>query len=106
MISFETIENAVRILAEAAKPTKIILFGSYSRGDACEDSDIDLLVVEPKVSSKRDEMVRLRGLLRPLRMPVDVLVVSEKEFNDWRHLAGSVLYWADKEGKILHEASR
>ena len=106
MISFETIEKAVRILAEAAKPTKIILFGSYARGDACEDSDVDLLVVEPDVSSKRNEMVRLRRLLRPFRIPVDVLVVSEQEFNDWGHLTGSVLYWANTEGKILHEASR
>jgi predicted nucleotidyltransferase len=106
MISAETIEKAVRTLAEAVNPTKIILFGSYARGDADDDSDIDLLVVEPNVTSKRDEMVRLRGLLRPFRIPVDVIVVSEEEFNDWAHIAGTVLYWASREGKILHEAAR
>ena len=106
MISQETIEKAVRTLVEAAKPTKIILFGSYARGDAREDSDVDLLVVEPNVNSKRDEMVRLRRLLRPFRIPVDVIVVSENEFNDWGHLPGTILYWANTEGKVLHEASR
>ena len=32
------------ILAEAARPVPIILFGSHARGDVCEDSDIDLSV--------------------------------------------------------------
>ncbi|MBI4474341.1 MAG: nucleotidyltransferase domain-containing protein [Acidobacteria bacterium] len=106
MVSAETINRVVQTLVEAARPTKVILFGSYARGDARDDSDIDLLVVEPNVVSKRDEMVRLRRLLRPFRVPVDVIVVSETEFNDWAHLAGTVLYWANTEGKLLHEASR
>ena len=55
MISAETIDKVVRTLVEAARPTKVILFGSYARGDARDDSDIDLLVVEPSVVSKRDE---------------------------------------------------
>ena len=41
MISAETIEKAVRTLADAVKPTRIILFGSYARGDAREDSDVE-----------------------------------------------------------------
>ena len=39
MITREIIDRAVRILAEAAKPTRIMVFGSYARGDAREDSD-------------------------------------------------------------------
>jgi predicted nucleotidyltransferase len=105
MISAETIHEVVRSLVEAARPTKVMLFGSYARGDARDDSDIDLLIVEPTVVSKRDEMVRLRRLLRPFRVPVDLIVVSETEFNDWSPLVGTVLYWANTEGKLLHEAS-
>ena len=105
MISAETISQAVHVLVEAARPTKVILFGSYARGDARDDSDVDLLVVEPALVSKRDEMVRLRRLLRPFRIPVDLIVVSEEEFNDWAHLAGTVLYWANREGRVLHEAA-
>lgn len=97
--------QAVRVLVDAANPTRVILFGSYARGDAREDSDVDLLVVERKLVNKRDEMVRLRRLLRPFRIPVDALVVSKKEFNDWSQLSGTALYWANKEGKVVHEAA-
>ena len=106
MISSETIDSITSALVEAAKPTKVILFGSYARGDAREDSDLDLLIVEPKLTSKRGEMVRLRRLLRRFRVPVELIVVSQAEFNDWSPLTGTALYWANKEGKLLHEASR
>jgi predicted nucleotidyltransferase len=105
MVSQEQIAHAVRILADTARPSKIILFGSYARGEAQHDSDVDFLVVESSVSNKREEMVRLRNLLRPLRIPVEVLVVSEAELQEWSHLPGHVLYWAVKEGKALHEAA-
>lgn len=105
MISRETIRQAVRLLVEAAHPSKVILFGSYATGAAREDSDVDFLVIEPTVPHKRDEMVRLRKLIRPLRIPVDVLVASEQEIEDWGHLPGTVFYWALKEGEVLHEAA-
>ena len=83
---------------------KIILFGSYARGDANDESDVDLMVVEKHVQSKVKEIVRLRKLLRPLRLPIDMMVVSEQDVNDWGALPGTALYWAIKEGEVLYEA--
>ena len=103
MISESTIQKAVELLREAANPVKIILFGSYARGDITEKSDLDFLVIEKEFKSRREEMVRLSDVLRPLRIPVDVLVASEKVFNEWADTPGTVLYEAAKEGKVLYE---
>jgi predicted nucleotidyltransferase len=105
MIPQEKIDKAIRILVEIANPSKIILFGSYARGEAREDSDLDLLVIEPALSNRLAEIVRLRNALRPLRIPVDVIVASKDEIEDWGHLPGTLYYWALKEGKALHETT-
>ncbi|MDZ7292945.1 MAG: nucleotidyltransferase domain-containing protein [candidate division KSB1 bacterium] len=72
----------------AAKPEKIILFDSYARGEASEDSDLDFLVIVPTLANKHQEIVRLRRVLRPLRIPVEVLVASKAEVEEWGTFAG------------------
>ncbi len=105
MISPDVIQDAVRRLVAAAWPTRVILFGSYGRGEATEDSDLDLLVVLNQVSSRRAEMVRLRNVLRPLRIPADVLVVSEDQLFEWGDVVGTVLHEALAQGRVLYEAA-
>ena len=103
MISVETIQEAVEVLRRAASPRRIVLFGSYARGDADDDSDVDLLVVEDEGASAFAEMVRLRRLLSPLRMPVDLLVVSEEYYQYWRDTPGNLMFEVAEEGKVLYE---
>ncbi len=105
MISQEKINLAAKLLMSSSAAVKVILFGSYARGDASESSDVDFLVVEKNVPSKVKAMVRLRRVLRPLQLPVDVMVVSEDDIKEWGQLPGTALYWALKEGKVLQDAS-
>jgi predicted nucleotidyltransferase len=105
VISENTIQQAVDRLVSAAHPNKVILFGSYARGDANKDSDLDLMVIERELPNKFEEMIRLRQALRTLHIPVDVLVYSQEYVDEWGHLPGSALYWALKEGKVMHEVS-
>ena len=95
----------VEILKEAAPHATIILFGSRARGDARDDSDFDLLVVEPIVTARRREMVRLSDALRPLRIPVDILVVSKAGYDQWSVVPGTVFFRAATEGTVLHAAA-
>ncbi|MDO8413737.1 MAG: nucleotidyltransferase domain-containing protein [Gallionellaceae bacterium] len=104
MISEQTIQQAVARLVAVAQPSKIILFGSYARGDATEDSDLDLMVIESKVGNKFDEMVRLHRAVGDVGIGVDVLVYSDHEAFRRSQVPGTVLYWAFREGKVLYDA--
>jgi predicted nucleotidyltransferase len=100
LIPQETIDRAARMLLEAApQGSEVILFGSYARGHATADSDLDFMVVEPLVTGARSEMVRLRQVLRPLRIPVDVLVVSREGFEAWKDKINNVVHEAAREGR-------
>ena len=105
MISEETIQKAGRRLVEAAAPSKVILFGSYARGNADETSDLDFVVIEPHVKEAGEEMVRLRAVIGDVGVGVDVLVYSEEEFERRSQVAGTVLYWVRKEGRVLYDAA-
>ena len=100
-IDEETVMKAVELLRQAAPGATIILFGSCARGEAGEESDLDILVVEAEVTARREEMVRLRDVLRPLRIPVDVLVASERIFREWCDTPGTVFYEAATEGRVF-----
>ncbi|MCZ6553653.1 MAG: nucleotidyltransferase domain-containing protein [SAR324 cluster bacterium] len=106
MIDKATIDRIVaRLLAAAPPGSKVILFGSHARGDADERSDVDLLVIEPKVTNRLEEMVRLRTVLRPLRIPVDLLVASDEQFEYWRDTPNTVFYLAKREGKVYESVA-
>lgn len=62
------------------------------------------MVVEPEVSNKSDEMIRLRSAIGSIGVGVDILVCSETEAKRRGQVPGTVIYWALKEGKIWYEA--
>ena len=83
MIADDLIDEAARRITAAAPGARVILFGSQARGEAGPDSDVDLLVVEPSVDDRFAEIVRLQRVLAPLRLPADVVVVSEAHVEEW-----------------------
>lgn len=103
MLPEQTIQGAVERIVAAANPTRVILFGSYARGEANEDSDLDLLVVESAVVNRVREMARLRDAVGRMDIGVDVLVYSEAEFDERRHWLSSVVRWAVEEGRVMYE---
>jgi predicted nucleotidyltransferase len=100
MVSAEMLNRAARLLLDNSPAgSNVILFGSQARQTATNESDADFLVIEPEVYNRHAEMVRLRQILRPLRFPVDVVVVSRSVFDNWKEIPNTIIYDAYKEGK-------
>ncbi len=102
MASRESIDKAGAALAKAAGvDAKVILFGSYARGEERSDSDLDFLVIEPEVKDHFGESVRLAKLVGELGLPADVVVASEDHVREWGGLSGTMIHDALSEGTVV-----
>ena len=97
------ISTMVDRIVEAFQPAQIVLFGSHARGTATERSDVDLLVILPNVSDKRDTAINIRRVLGDLPVCKDIVVATPEEVARRGHLVGTVLRSALREGKVIYE---
>ncbi len=102
----EKVQIAVQKIVEAARPRRIILFGSYIRGTTNRNSDLDVLVImDGDVENPRKESVRLRRALKGIMMPMDILVVSPTLVEELAESPGLVYREAFRNGKIVYESA-
>lgn len=105
LVTPEKVELAVRRIIEVGRPRKIILFGSFVRGEIDVNSDIDILVVAgDEIEFPRKESVRLRRALRGISMPMDILVVPWAQWEELKDRPGLIYREALKEGRVVYEA--
>jgi predicted nucleotidyltransferase len=103
MIPESTIQEAVRRIVEAFAPERVIVFGSAARGDQGPKSDLDLLVIVPRIENRRAMTTAMSGLLWGLRIPCDLLVLTGEEFERERGVIGSVIRPAAAEGRVVYD---
>jgi predicted nucleotidyltransferase len=98
------VNDVVDRLIAAASPLRVIAFGSAARGELAAANDLDLLVVEPELTSRYSETVRLQKALRGVLMSVDLIVTSQARFDERCRIPGTLEYAAHREGKVLHDS--
>lgn len=101
----DQLPEITRRIVRTSNPDKIILFGSYARGDFSADSDLDLLVIMPNVEHTRRESNRVRRALRGLLAPVDIVIATPEQIKRLGNVAGLVYHSALSEGKVIYERS-
>ena len=101
----DEIKKLMRKLREFKKESKIeriILFGSFARGDFGKDNDVDLILVDKKFR-KKPVFERSKGLWikwhvkHKIAYPVDFLCYTPEEFEEKRKRV-SIVSEAIKEG--------
>ena len=90
-------------IAERFRPEKIILFGSFARGDAGPDSDADFLVVMPVKGSRRSMATEIERAIIGFGFPKDIIVATPEDVERDKDAVGTVIRPAVREGRILYE---
>jgi predicted nucleotidyltransferase len=106
-ISAELLDAVVGRLVEGLAPERILLFGSHAWGTPSEDSDVDLLVIVP--TSELPAYKRARAghrALRDVRLPKDIVVLTQAEFDRQSSVAGSLAQRVREHGRVLYDRSQ
>lgn len=100
----ELVQKAVAWLRDKHKPSAVWLFGSASRYEMTEFSDLDIAVIfdsEDEIKKARSE--RIFSLSQAIQWPVDLLVMTHQRF-DRRASTGGVCEIIKDEGICLYDS--
>jgi predicted nucleotidyltransferase len=100
---YRIIQRMVSLIIRDYHPEKIILFGSYARGDAGPDSDADLLIVMNAGKNRRLRKIEILSRLAGIGLPKDIVIVTPEELEKYADKIGTIVYPAVREGRILYE---
>jgi len=103
VVSREVLEELGRRIVSGFDPIRVVLFGSYARGDATEGSDVDLLVIADTSERKPKRSAPIYSALRDFPFSKDILVYTPEEIDAYRDLRGSLIHRALEEGVVLYE---
>jgi len=94
----------VQRIVDVLHPLRIILFGSAARGEAGQDSDIDLLVVMPEGTPRLATAEKLHMRMFGIPAAIDFLVATPSDLERNRDNIGLVYRTILKEGRELYAA--
>lgn len=100
----QVMQDIIARVVAAARPQRIILFGSAARGAMGPNSDVDLLVVKDGRFDRGRLTERIYLQLEGAGEAVDVIVVTPDEVERYRDLPWLVIAPALKEGKVVYAA--
>ena len=100
----EQTTDLVRRIVETVRPLRIILFGSAARGDDSPRSDVDVLVVMPDGTHRRETARRIYRGLSGFIAPVDVVVATISDMENYRDSPGLIYREALRNGRVLYAA--
>jgi predicted nucleotidyltransferase len=86
-------------------PERVILFGSFARGDFHEGSDIDLMVILNTSERFIDRIGHVLEVLDPADFDVEPLVYTAAEYENMRQRRTTLIDAVEREGKVLYERS-
>lgn len=95
--------EVARRLGDELQAKSVWLFGSSARGEECEDSDIDVLVVVGESAEPRYRRAQnAHRIVSDLRVPKDIIVLTQEEWDDQLKVPVSLASTVSAEGILLY----
>lgn len=101
-LNARVLTDVIRRIVKAARPEKIVLFGSAARGEMGPNSDVDLLVIKRGKFNRGRVTESIYRNLYGTDAAVDVVVVTPEEIDRYRNEPCLVIAPALKEGKVVY----
>ena len=101
----KAIDQVVSQIVENFKPQKIILFGSYARGNPRPESDVDMLVIMNTPLRELQQALEIHRSLN-IMFGLDLIVYTPKHLQERLDMHDWFLIDVIKEGKVVYKASR
>jgi predicted nucleotidyltransferase len=100
----KAIDDVIRQIAEKFEPEKIILFGSYARGNPRPESDVDLLVVMDTPLREVQQEILIQQSLEMDLFGLDLIVQTPRKLQERVALGDSFLREILRDGIVVYEA--
>ena len=101
-LSMEAKKNIDRLI-RVYHPKKIIVFGSFARGEMHPDSDLDLCIIKDNLpASGVDRKFEIYRLLTDRDIPIDLVVYQPDEFETRLRLGDPFIKTILSEGKVFY----
>ena len=99
------IEQIVNTILTTVEPEKIILFGSYARGDYKKNSDIDILILKKGLKNERDvtNNLYMEFFNRKISIPIDLIAIDYDKYYQLNNDIGYIYKTIDREGRVIYE---
>jgi predicted nucleotidyltransferase len=101
----QIIADLVQRIVEVANPLRIILFGSAARGEMGADSDLDVLVIMPDGTHRRQTAQEIYRHMWGFGVAKDIMVVTESDLQMYGDNPYMILKNALEEGRELYHAA-
>ncbi len=102
MIDQNKIKQVATRIGIEADAEQVILFGSYARGDAGENSDVDLMIIAESSLPRFKRSRKLYKLFNPYPFGMDLLMYTPQEIAKGKKSHFSFVSRVLKEGKTLY----
>ena len=97
-------EQIVNTIVSTASPDKIILFGSYARGDYRKSSDIDILILKKNLKNERiiTGNLYMEFFNQKITVPIDLIAMDYDKYYQLNNDIGYIYKTINREGKVIY----